>query len=743
MNRRNTPVPHFFRQIPLSDLFLPLVFVGLLAVPPTSLAIQPLPKDWSPAPADLDTTGFALILGGGGARGIAHIAVIEVLEEMGMRPSLIVGTSMGSVIGSLYSSGTSSSELRSLALGQDLMNLLVDVKTPPAELQGGWWGPAPHQIRVQITQWPPLPHTGFSHGQGFESLVGEETANALFAAGNDFDNLPIAFRCVSTDLLSSSLVVHDEGMLPRAVKASSTIPMIFYPVELEGRQLVDGGFLDNLPVQVARRLGFDRAVLVDVSNVHLPDKKEPHDLYEMWIRMAQLQTLLSNEYTVGDHDVLLKMPLESYRGANMDAAKEILAIGREVALQHKEELLALRDACGTVVQDPPPQKPVVGPVTLRAIEVRGLHRLQPGRVLDRLQMHPGERMELAAAWGKAEWLAREGSFQTIGFEFERVASDTADVVLHVQEETSPRLELGASVITDDGLAAMGRLRYDNIFGRAGSSLLSYRYSYREARFNGLLDQPLNGPGWLGLRARFLWQRELPGVYDNGLEVDHFVFRRTQLGLDLTVHTFQRGWSLYLGGDVGQTSSYLESRRIPGTGNQPLQTFHLTLESHGRDLPVSQPLRGARIRYVHSFGDTGDQPQWWRMDLGLVLPVGGLGSWRPVWAAGAVASSADIPVVHQGRAGDPRGWVGLRRQEIIAPQIAWSRGALQYLLGDGLHLEAAGAVGWHGQENLSRAQAIWGGGLEVGMNSIIGPLRLGFAVAERRPGYVYLQVGHAF
>ncbi len=139
-----------------------MIFSGLLAFPPTSQAVQPLPKDWPPVPADVDTTGFALILGGGGARGIAHIAVIEVLEEMGMRPSLIVGTSMGSVVGSLYSSGTSSSELRSFALGQNLMNLLVDVKTPPAELQGGWWGPAPHQLRVQITQWPPLPHTGFT-----------------------------------------------------------------------------------------------------------------------------------------------------------------------------------------------------------------------------------------------------------------------------------------------------------------------------------------------------------------------------------------------------------------------------------------------------------------------------------------------------------------------------------------------------------------------------------------------------
>ena len=736
-------MPHSRRRILPPTLLAPLILASLLTAPPTSHAVQRLPSDWPPTPANVDTTGFALILGGGGARGIAHLGVIQVLEDLGMRPSLIVGTSMGSVVGALYAAGWSTTDLEALALGQDWLRLFVDVETPPAEMQGGWWGPSPHQLSLQITRWPPLPDTGFSHGQGFESLVGESTADALLAAGNDFDRLPIAFRCVSTDLLSSSLVVHDRGSLPRAVKASSTIPMIFYPVELDGQQLVDGGFLDNLPVQVARRLGFDRAVLVDVSNVHLPDKEEPTDIYQMWIRVAELHTLFPNEYTVGDHDVLLKMPLAPYRSMSLEAAADILAIGRETTLQHRAELLALRDACGPVVHDPPPAAPVVGPVTLRTMEVRGLQRLQPGRVLDRLQLHPGDRLELAAAWRKAEWLTQEGSFQTIGFEFEPVAADTVDVIVHVQEETRPTLELGASVITDDGVAVMGRLRHDNLLGRGGSNLLSYRYSYRESRLDALLDQTINGPGWLGLRARFQWQRERPGVYDHGVEVDRFVFRRTQVGLDVTVRTFRRGWSLYLGGDVGETNSYLESRRLPGAGVQPLRTLHVSLESHGRDLPVARQLRGVRLRYVHSFGETGDYPEWWRADLGLVLPVGGLGSWQPVWAVGVVASSTDIPVVHQGRAGGPRGWVGLRMQEIIAPQIAWTRGALQYLLGAGAHVEVAGAVGWHGQEDLSGARAIWGGGVEAGMDSPIGPLRLGFAVAERRPGYVYLQVGYAF
>jgi len=748
-NRRTETAVPLYRATNPQSLRLPLVNIACLfalvftVLPPTAVAVQPLPPTWPETPANVDTSGFALILGGGGARGIAHIGVLEVLEELGLRPSLIVGTSMGSVVGSLYASGVSLSALKELALGPNLLDLFLEVESPPAQLQGGWWGPAPHQLSLQISRWPPLPNPGLSRGQGFESLVGKHTGDALFLADNDFDHLPIPFRCVSTDLLNSSLVIHDNGSLPRAVKASSTIPMISYPVDFEGRQLVDGGFLDNLPVQVARRLGFERAILVDVSNVHLPDKEQPTDLYQMWVRMAELQTFFPNQYDVGDNDVLLKIPLAAYRGMNMKAASEILAIGFETAWQHRGQLLDLRDACGPVVDDPPPLAPQVGPITLKSIEVKGLQRMSSGRVLNRLQIHPGDRLDIATAWRKATWLSRESSFQTIGFQFIPVASDTADVIVHIQEETRPRLELAASVLTDDGVAIMARLRHDNMFGRGGSQLLSYRYSYREARLDALLDQSINGPGWLSLRAGFLWQRELPGLYDHGVEVDRYAMRRTRFSLDLALRSFRYHWSLYLGGDLGQTNSYLESRAFPGTGNQPLRTFHLSLESHGRDLPVSHHTRGARLRYTRSPGHAGDEPDWWRTDLGWVLPISGLGDWEPIWAAGAVISSDDIPVVHQGRAGGPRGWVGLRRQEIIAPQIAWSRAALQYRLSGGIYLEIAGAVGWYGQKNLSAARPLWGGGMEAGMESLVGPLRLGYAIAEQRPGYVYVQVGHEF
>jgi len=324
-----------------------------------------------------------------------------------------------------------------------------------------------------------------------------------------------------------------------------------------------------------------------------------------------------------------------------------------------------------------------------------------------------------------------------------VAADTANAVIHVQEETKPKLEMGANFITDEGPAIMGRLRYDNILGRSGSNLLSYNYSDRQSDFAAIFDHPINGPGWLALRANYRWLRERPGLYDLGSEMDRHVFRRTQLSLDLAIHTFKYGWSLYLGGDWGQTNNYLESRQYTGSGNQYLRTMHFSLESHGRDLAVSRPERGMRLSHTRTINESSDETQWWRTDLGLVLPVLGMESWQPILAGGAVISSDNIPLIHQGRAGGPQGWIGLRRQEIIAPQIAWSRIALQRLFNDGFYVELAGSVGWHGQGTMSDAKPIFGCGFELGLKSFIGPMRLGYAVADLRPGYVYLQVGHEF
>ena len=176
------------------------------------------------------TIGYAL--GGGGARGLAHIGVLKALEEHGLRPGVIAGTSMGSFIGALYASGLRAGDIeRALRLGVGRLARLTDVRPSASGLVQG----------KHIAEW-------------LKSLVGDLT----------FQDLKMPFACVATDILNGQEVVLRSGPVITAVRASISIPGIFTPVNVRGRYLVDGGLVNVVPVSTCREMGADYVVAVNV-----------------------------------------------------------------------------------------------------------------------------------------------------------------------------------------------------------------------------------------------------------------------------------------------------------------------------------------------------------------------------------------------------------------------------------------------------------------------------------------------
>ena len=185
-------------------------------------------------PADgLQRPKVALVLGGGAARGFAHIGVIRVLEQEKIPVDLIVGTSVGSLIGALYAHEANSFELEWTAFGLTRDDLL------DYALIGATMGPI--------------------KGERLEQFVAKRVPVT------NIESLKIPFAAVATDLNRGKRVVLDRGPLPRAIRASCAIPGVFQPVELGGKILVDGGTVDNLPVSVAREKGADIVIAVDIS----------------------------------------------------------------------------------------------------------------------------------------------------------------------------------------------------------------------------------------------------------------------------------------------------------------------------------------------------------------------------------------------------------------------------------------------------------------------------------------------
>ncbi len=197
---------------------------------------------------------WALVLSGGGARGIAHIGVLKALERMGMRPSLIVGTSFGAIIGSIYACGMSVERMEDFMLNE--FNIRQQLEGFTFQLGDSAFM---RFLQAQEAMGNMASDLGVDSGTKILELLRELTENKCFA------ETEIPFLCNAVDLVSTDEVVLESGLVADAVRASMAVPGIFHPVRRDGMLLADGGIKNNLPVWIARSRGFHRVIAVDIS----------------------------------------------------------------------------------------------------------------------------------------------------------------------------------------------------------------------------------------------------------------------------------------------------------------------------------------------------------------------------------------------------------------------------------------------------------------------------------------------
>jgi NTE family protein len=255
---------------------------------------------------------IGLVLSGGGARGAAHIGVLEVLEEMHIPIDCIVGTSMGSIVGGLYASGMSPAEINEALATIDWEDAFND--NIPREdrsfrrKRDDDLYLIKHKPGIGDDGKIKLP-TGFLQGQKIDLIFKELTLPVSDI--KNFDQLNIPFRAVATDITTGEMVVFSSGDLAKSMRASMSIPGIFAPMEMDGRLLVDGGVSNNLPVDVARDMGAEIVIVVDIST---PLKKR-EELTSALSITAQLTGILTRRNTeaqiatLSDKDILIVPPL--------------------------------------------------------------------------------------------------------------------------------------------------------------------------------------------------------------------------------------------------------------------------------------------------------------------------------------------------------------------------------------------------------------------------------------------------
>lgn len=261
--------------------------------PPQQSSAPASPSAPVPPPPPPKPPKFGLALGGGAARGFAHIGVIQVLEEAGIRPDLVVGTSAGSLVAALYAAGRNGSELAALAQSMD---------------EGA------------ITDWS-FPGRGLIRGEALARYVREQTGQ------RPIEQMRLPLGVVATDLDSGAAVLFRRGDTGAAVRASSAVPAVFQPVKIGEREYVDGGLVSPVPVRFAREMGADLVLAVDISSP--PDGAPTGDPFRMLLQTFSIMGKSINHFELAGADVVLRPRLTGIGSANFAARTRAIDAGRQ------------------------------------------------------------------------------------------------------------------------------------------------------------------------------------------------------------------------------------------------------------------------------------------------------------------------------------------------------------------------------------------------------------------------------
>ena len=272
-----------------------LALAACTSLPPPPVVTIPAPVEPVAPKPPPKPPRIGLALGGGAARGFAHIGVIQVLEEQGIKVDLVAGTSAGSLVAALYASGKSGNEMAQLAETMD---------------EGA------------ITDWA-FPTRGLIRGEALARYVREKTGNKLI------EQMPLPLGILATDLSDGSPILFRSGDTGAAVRASSAVPAVFQPVKIGTHEYVDGGLVAPVPVRFARQMGAELVIAVDISSP--PEEKPPGDALRMLLQTFSIMGRSINSYELRDADVVLRPSLNGVGSADFTARKRSIQAGREAA----------------------------------------------------------------------------------------------------------------------------------------------------------------------------------------------------------------------------------------------------------------------------------------------------------------------------------------------------------------------------------------------------------------------------
>ena len=428
--QRADPAPAPSATVQVSDRGTPASSADSAPTPRPLEPSVPLAATPSPGDASAGSRGGArrprigLVLSGGGARGLAHVGVLKVLERMQVPIDMIAGTSMGAIVGGLYASGMTADELERELLAIRWNEVFANRVERPQLSQ---------RRKEEDFEISPLIEFGMRRGElltpqgavssrGLESLLRRYTLPVREVAR--FDALPIPFRAVATDMETGQAVVLDRGDLALALRSSMSVPGVFSPTDVDGRILGDGGLVNNTPVDVARAMGAEVVIVVNIGTPLAGRETlgSPVGLTQQMINILTEQNVQRSLASLGTQDVLVAPSLGKLTSADFAAAPQFVALGTAGALGRADRLAPLgvddtqyaqwRGSHGARRLDAP---------RLAFVRIEGTEHTNPERLQAMLESRPGQSFDAARAERDTKRLASGGDYNRVDYQLVREA----------------------------------------------------------------------------------------------------------------------------------------------------------------------------------------------------------------------------------------------------------------------------------------------------------------------------------
>jgi len=383
---------------------------------------------------------IGLVLSGGGSKGFAHIATLKALDSLDIPIDYIAGTSFGAIVGAMYALGYSGKQIEKMAIATDWYEVQNDEPERKYLPYFRKKDTGKYQLRFGIDGVKPITPTGLIYGQKIILDLSKWTRE--YEQVYDFDKLPIPFRCNAFDIISGKEVVIKEGSLSHALRASLSIPTIFAPVEWGNGLLVDGGVINNLPVDIVKEMGADIILAVDVTDT-LISKSDLNNIYDILNQTISVHSFEKKIESIKLADYYIKPEISgvSFTDYTQNTIQYLFDKGDEAVIANSGIFLKLKEITSGRKQKTQDFKPLIKPM-INQVLIKGNKSLSNKFIRSFIGLQKGMKLNPEMLDNNIAELYSLGYFRIIYYEIHTTDSDEVNIILNVQEKQLREFNLG-------------------------------------------------------------------------------------------------------------------------------------------------------------------------------------------------------------------------------------------------------------------------------------------------------------